>query len=200
MCRTGKRRPAAVGNIEDIIERYILEYRDKHERELRFYRAQPSLRKAVDVAAHCIAMNGRKHPHQWRRTEETLNNTASKLESIRNAIRRCKDFAALISLLRNTLEDVWGIGELTTYDIAHRVSAYLGFEPKLVYLHRGTRVGAKVLGIDGTLRTIKPSVLPRAFRRLRPYEMEDALCIYKSELKQLSQRNVIWKRPNRSKC
>ena|SRR5579863_6225617 len=101
-------------------------------------------------------------------------------------IRKCQNFAALIGFLEQTLESVRGIGELTIYDIAHRVGAFLGLEPELVYLHRSTRDGAKVLGIASKLRMIELSVLPSAFRRLRPYEMEDALCIYKDELKQLS--------------
>jgi hypothetical protein len=46
-------------NVGEIVERYILEYRDKHEREMNFYREQPSLRKAVSLAAHCIGMCGK---------------------------------------------------------------------------------------------------------------------------------------------
>ncbi len=183
-CATGKRLSSASRNVGEIVERYILEYRDKHEREMNFYREQPSLRKAVSLAARCIGMCG-KHPHQWRLTERTLNSTAAELESILKKIGKCRDFASLLSLVEHTLETVRGIGELTTYDIAHRVGAYLGLEPELVYLHRGTRDGAMILGIDRKLRAIEPSVLPSAFRRLRAYEMEDALCIYKDELKQL---------------
>ena len=41
-----------------------------------------------------------------------------------------------------------------------------------------------MLVIDGRTRMIEPSVLPSVFRRLKPCEMEDALCIYKEELKQ----------------
>jgi len=200
LCATVKRLPHATRNIGEIVEQYILDYRDKHEREMEFYREQPSLRKAVSVAAHCIGRNGRKHPHQWRRTERTLNRAASELDSVLRAIRKCSDFAALIGLLGQTLESVWGIGELTIYDIAHRVGAYLGFEPRLVYLHSGTRDAAKLLGIDGKLRAIEPFVLPSAFQRLRPYEIEDALCIYKDELKQLSSRVLVRHKSMRGKC
>lgn len=178
--------PLAIRNIGDIVDCYILVYRDKHKDELNFYRDQVSLRKAVSLSAHCIGISG-KHPHQRRLTEKTLNSAASELGSVLKAIGKCRDFASLIGLLEHTLETVRGIGELTTYDIAHRVGAYLGIEPELVYLHRGTREGAKILGISSKLHAIEPSALPSAFRRLRPYEMEDALCIYKDELTQISE-------------
>jgi hypothetical protein len=188
LCAAVKRLPRTPRNIGEIVDRYILEYRDKHEREMNFYRRDHlSLRNAVNFAARCVGISG-KHPHQWRLTEKTLNNAASALEPELKAIRKCGDFESLMSLLEDKLGNVWGIGELTTYDIAHRIGAHLGFDPELIYLHRGTRDGAKVLGIDGKLRAIKPSVLPSAFRRLRPCEIEDALCIYKDELKQLSSR------------
>ena len=39
------------------------------------------------------------------------------------------------------------LGELTVYDVAHRIGAYLQLEPDVVYLHRGTRIGARYLGL-----------------------------------------------------
>ena len=129
LCATGKRPRNSVRSLGEIVERYILEYRGKHEEELKFYREQPSLRKAVGLAARSIGTGGRKHPHQWRLTGETLNSAASELESVLRAIRKCRNFAALIGLLESTLENVRGIGDLTTYDIAHRVGAYLSLEP-----------------------------------------------------------------------
>jgi hypothetical protein len=44
-----------------------------------------------------------------------LNSAASELESVFKAIGECRDFAALMNLLEPTLENVWGIGELTTH-------------------------------------------------------------------------------------
>jgi hypothetical protein len=200
LCPTGKRPQNAVRSLGEIVERYILEYRGKHEEELKFYREQQSLRKAVGLAARSIGMGGRKHPHQWRLTAETLNSAASELESVLRAIRKCGNFGALIGLVEQSLENVRGIGDLTTYDIAHRVGAYLCLEPELVYLHRGTRNGAKLLGIDERTRVIEPSVLPSVFRRLKPYEMEDALCIYKEDLKQLARQDLERHHRRRGHC
>lgn len=80
------------------------------------------------------------------------------------------------------LQLVSGSDELYVYDTTLRIGAKLGLLPKKVYLHAGTRVGAKALGFDGNARTLEISVLPKELRQLEPHEIEDALCIFKSEL------------------
>jgi hypothetical protein len=72
-----------------------------------------------------------------------------------------------------------GIGELAVYDIAHRIAAFRGKEPSLVYLHRGTCVGARHLGFTG--KTLDPRLLPSSFSCLTAAEIEDCLCIYKDD-------------------
>jgi len=72
------------------------------------------------------------------------------------------------------------VAALTVYDIAHRIGVHFGKEPRLVYLHAGTRIGARALKIGGD--SFDPGILPRAFSRLAPFEIEDCLCIYKDEL------------------
>jgi hypothetical protein len=85
------------------------------------------------------------------------------------------------------------IGDLTVYDIAHRIGTYLGKSPRLVYLHRGTARGARHLGFTGA--TLDPTLLPPAFSRLSPEEIEDCLCIYKDELAELPMHGL-----RRSRC
>ena len=68
------------------------------------------------------------------------------------------------------------------YDTALRIGAKLGLEPEVVYLHRGTRSGMKALGLDVGRPFIEVDELPQALRSLRPHEIEDCVCIYKSEL------------------
>jgi hypothetical protein len=41
--------------------------------------------------------------------------------------------------VKREIGSVHGIGKLMVYDIAHRIGAYLGKPPTLVYSHRGTR-------------------------------------------------------------
>jgi hypothetical protein len=51
-----------------------------------------------------------------------------------------------------------------------------------VYLHAGTRRGARALGLDHGSDSVSPNQLPPALRRLQPHEVEDVLCIYKDWL------------------
>jgi len=56
-------------------------------------------------------------------------------------------------------------------------------EPKQIYLHRGTRDGARALGIRGRLSKLTVPDIPKDFARLSPGEIEDCLCIYKDRLR-----------------
>ena len=47
------------------------------------------------------------------------------------------------------------------YDIAHRIGAYFGKLPENVYLHAGTRIGARAFNIKGD--SIDPRTLPKSF-------------------------------------
>lgn len=51
-----------------------------------------------------------------------------------------------------------------------------------MFLHAGTRTGARALGLDTSRQAISPDELPKAFRKLNPREIEDVLCIYKDQL------------------
>src|SRR5262249_54941969 len=77
--------------------------------------------------------------------------------------------------------EIRGVGELTVYDISHRIGAHFGNAPQLVHLHAGTRTGARAFGIRGGI--LDPKTLPHAFSRLTPAEIEDCLCIYKDVLR-----------------
>jgi hypothetical protein len=67
--------------------------------------------------------------------------------------------------------------------MALRIGARFGLEPKRVYVHAGTRDGARALGLDADRRTIEMAELPAPIRRLTAREAEDLLCIYKSRLR-----------------
>jgi hypothetical protein len=74
------------------------------------------------------------------------------------------------------------VADLTIYDITHRIGAHLGLAPERVYLHRGTRVGARALGLGRGRATLELRELPPEFHRLTAAEAEDCLCIYKDRL------------------
>ena len=163
------------------------------ERSLRFV-ARSSLR---DSAKQAMKKNPR---HQWRIKATVLREASFKLQKgqpsvggtsrisrAAHEIGQCASFDELLGVIDQNLGFGHGLGDLSKYDIAHRIGAHLGLYPNKVYLHRGTRAGAEALGLNGKLGTLEVSSLPREFRRLRPDEIEDCLCIYKGELASLAQ-------------
>lgn len=92
-------------------------------------------------------------------------------------------FDELHTLVGDLVRPIPGIGELTVYDISQRIGSRFDLEPERVYLHSGTRVGARELGFDGRRASIEVAELPEELTvRLRPRELEDLLCIYKDAL------------------
>jgi hypothetical protein len=88
----------------------------------------------------------------------------------------------LISRVDAAARPVRGIGKLYVYDTAIRLGAYLQLFPLQVYLHAGTRSGARALGLDYRVNSVSPTYLPAALQQLKPHEVEDVLCIYKDWL------------------
>src|SRR5262249_51982407 len=103
-------------------------------------------------------------------------------------VRRCQTFGELLELVGHAVGRISGIGELTIYDTALRIGGKLGLEPDVVYLHAGTREGARVFGLDGA--SVPLSKFPPAFRGLKPREVEDCLCIYKRDLARIVLRKL----------
>jgi hypothetical protein len=86
-------------------------------------------------------------------------------------------------LVEHLVGPIPGIGELTVYDISQRIGSRFDLEPDRVYLHSGTRVGARALGFDGRRASLEVAELPDELtEQLRPRELEDLLCIYKNAL------------------
>jgi hypothetical protein len=105
-----------------------------------------------------------------------------RLQACAARLRRCRSFEELHKVIKQQIGGIHGIGPLTVYDVANAIGANMGLEPKLVYLHAGTAAGAKALGLGHRRETLDPAELPAEFRRLRPREAEDCLCMYKDEL------------------
>jgi hypothetical protein len=73
-----------------------------------------------------------------------------------------------------------GFGDLFFYDVATRIGHYLHLAPSHVYLHAGTRDGAKQMGLSGRGGRLSPADVPfQMMDSLSPSEIEDFLCIYK---------------------
>lgn len=159
---------------EEIVAAYIRDHRADAREELAYYLKADSLRTAISRASE------KRSSHQNRIRPSLLKEAEHRLQQASTDIQSAPDFERLHSAVESLIGPISGVGELCVYDIAHRIAAFRGFEPKLVYLHRGTRDGARALGFKG--KTLDPAHLPAAFSRLTPAETEDCLCIYKAAL------------------
>jgi len=115
-------------------------------------------------------------------------------------IRQSKSFDDLFNLVDTGLEPVSGIGELYVYDTSLRIGAKQNLLPQMVYLHAGTRIGARALGLKIQAVALKPLAFPPEFRQLEPHEIEDVLCIFKDEIKMVNIQNAEITMNRRSWC
>ena len=162
-----------------MLHEYIKCYRPRARGERRRFRRFPSLEKAIETAALALDEDKKRSAHHRRRTAGQLSLGKSALVAALPDLRRCEDFDQLHNRVRKATKPIKGLGKLYTYDTAHLIGAHLGLSPKRVYLHSGTRKGARALGFSGGLSYLMPSQLPAQLQVLKPYEMEDFLCISK---------------------
>jgi hypothetical protein len=128
----------------------------------------------------------KRHDHQRRIPVDILEVAKRRLQECANELRNASSFDELYALIESKIGNVSGIGDLTVYDVAHRIGAYLNLEPQSVYLHAGTRDGARLFGLQG--REIHHYELPLAFQKLSPAEIEDCLCIYREHIRRIISR------------
>ena len=193
---TSRRTPIPAGNckppgdrpatISGVVARYISVCRPRSRCELKYFRRMADIDELIERV--WTKPNGKRHGHQSRIAADALRKARARLRKCKyNGIRT---FDELHSLVEETIGGIPGIGELTVYDTALRIGAFLRPSrlPRRVYLHAGTRAGARALGIDGDRTVIKVGELPKVFRRLRAHEIEDCLCIYADDLKRITAR------------
>lgn len=156
-------------------------FRRSARKEAQAYRSlRPHFDVAILNAVKISPVDGRKHRHQWRLPEHVLSVAQSKLLDASKEIRAARDFESLHVIVKEEIGQIDGVGPLAVYDIAHQLGAFLGKEPKLVYLHSGSAEGAALLGFTGD--TVDKKELPEVFSPLTCAEIEDFLCIYKKQL------------------
>lgn len=167
--------------LAQIVAAYIRDHRRDARAEAKGFRQLPSLKEAIRRAALCHRFpDGKRHSHQCRIPLAALADAERRLQNASEALSAAADFQVLHHTVDREIGKIRGIGELCVYDIAHRIGAFRGLKPTLVYVHRGTRDGARILRFKGN--TLDPKQLPAAFSRLTPAEIEDCLCIYKNAL------------------
>jgi hypothetical protein len=166
-------------NLNSIALDYVHNVRHKAQDELNWFTQQPTLGRAIEYAALAINKKRRKYRHQWRLKNISLEAARQILIKNCDAISKSNDFDDLFTLVEELCKPIKGIGELYIYDTSLRIAARLHIMPRKVYLHAGTRAGARALGLDINAKALELSRIPLELRKLEPHEIEDVLCIYK---------------------
>ncbi len=175
--------PEPGGGVEAAVDHYIEHHRARAARELEYFgRVLRSDEEAVERAALALLPSGKRHPHQYHIPRGALEESRRCLLENLPRLRRATSFDDLYDHVDDLIRPISGIGELTVYDTALRIGARFGLGPTRVYLHAGTREGARALGLDARRPAIEVDELPVAMRHLSAREVEDLLCIYKSWL------------------
>jgi hypothetical protein len=153
--------------------------------ELGAFRDEPTLEAAVRRAGLTLLADGRRDPHHTRRPQELLDRAAARLAERVPAFATAASFGQILDIVDKAVGHFTGLGSLYVYDTALRIGAKRDLLPTRIYLHAGTREGAKKL-VDVTGRRVLDrseliAVAP-AIVDLAPHEIEDVLCIYKDRL------------------
>jgi hypothetical protein len=185
LCSRETVKSSAADGLEQIVQTYLDHNAVNEDRYLQYYRIQESLANAVAKAAMAELPGGGRFSHQWKIPASILTEAKNALLIVDLNIAR--SFEELHRIVASTIGPISGIGELTIYDTAHRIGAFLGLRPEHVYLHAGVRSGAKALGLDYQAGKLPMSMLPKAFHKLLPEQVEDCLCIYKDDLRALNE-------------
>jgi hypothetical protein len=170
----------------DTIVRQYKAMRNKYpDQHVDYCIQQKTLADAIEVSAKAINDQNKIHNHQRRVGRANLNFFAGQLKLKEVEIKRSKTFDELLSTIEAVKCD--RIAELTHYDTATRIGAYLDLFPDRIYLHTGTKIGAKyLLGDLKGRKFITIDELPKDFLKfdLTASEFEDILCIFKDDFKQ----------------
>lgn len=175
-------------NLAAIIRHYLVHYQPEHEHELTWFRNQGSLEDAIRLAARAEDDQGHRYSHQRRIKSRAITEASRVLADAHDDLQKCSSFHELWNLIGSYLTPIDGVRELYTYDAAVRLGAHLRLSPEKVYLHAGTRTGAKNLGLlsrtNAHKQWLELTELPAPLRKLPASDVENLLCIYKAELAQ----------------
>jgi|ERR1051326_18115 hypothetical protein len=173
-------------NLRELVDLYIQEARPGELEELKLYKQEKSFIHALEHAALATDWQGRKYQHQWRIQSHVLQQSYTALFGVQKAIRHATSFKELHRIIEQATSRIHGLGELYIYDTALRIGAHLKQEPTDIYLHAGTRQGARALGYRGpgplSLVNLRPE--HKELLRLPAHQIEDFLCLFREEFGQ----------------
>ena len=169
--------------LEQLINNWIEKHSSILDNELDAFANCESAEKNIRLAAKGRTVNDVKLSHQKRLKLDALDVFATQLVADNQTWPQFVAFTELFAHVQVIANGINGIGDLAVYDTALRIGRRLGLAPIEVYLQRGSREGAKQLikRIPRGRRSVSPSIFPQELQTLKPYQIENFLCVCKKD-------------------
>ena len=172
--------------LEDSLATLVKDYWNKcqytYDQEDQWWTEPDTWQGVLERAWLSKMRNGKMHGHQCNNGTQRLAEGLKIASSANKSPDDFPDFDALYRWIESITGQVAYLGTLATYDVARRIGANYGLKPQNVYLHRGSKEGAKKLGIKKSPVPIDD--FPDEIRSspLDATHIENFLCIYKAKL------------------
>lgn len=137
---------------------------------------------AIHHAAFALDHRNKRYSHQCRISLAPIRKAHEFLLSSNKDLGALASFNEIHTFLESSFSKIRGLGVLYTYDTALRLGFFFGVEPTSVYLHAGTKNGARAFGVSGS-RIVSVESFPAALRVLPAHEIENFLCIFRPRAK-----------------
>lgn len=171
----------------EIVSFYRTTYFQSAENEKAWFADCPSIKAAIRKAISSELNNSSKlmSSHQRRIGRKRLKAVTHHYVNKAEKYRLAKSFDEVMKITESVILPKGArIGELARYDFSERIGAFLNLEPQDIYLHSGTRIGARRLGYKEKSQ-ISYSVIVSDHSELKGLaarHIENLLCIFKNNL------------------
>ena len=196
----------SISSFEDVACHYLTFWGAEVEKEREWFGPRcKSLEECIGRACLSEIPAGKgkgliRHSHQRRIRREVLAEAKLMLMKRISCVERSRSFTELYETVDHAIGAVPGAGPLLVYDVAYRIGSFLSLEAEKVFLHTGTKLGAKAIGLDTKSGAIPVCEFPKGLRNLSAAQLEDVLCIYRDVLAQLHFGTIRRKRRNLRRC
>jgi hypothetical protein len=178
------------------VDSYCVEDKPCFVAKIEAFRNKRPFKAAVEIAANGKEVGGTRNRHLhwlWSSSRKSLDEAVGILTKMTAKLNRCHNFEELHKLISDRVSSIKNIKKVYCYDVALRIGASRGFLPKKVYVHAApVKKAARELNPDMVINsdeTVEVKTLPLALHRLKAYEVEDFLCIFKKYLKKKMNSN-----------
>ncbi len=186
-------------NLNQLIEIYKRNHAVNEDWKLsEFKKKSKSIEELIKDAVLGLDPRLKRDRHQVRIPQKTLEEMIGKLQesAIVQELLKSKSFDDIFTIVYES--KIKNFGSLAVYDTSLRLGVAFGYYPSVVYLHQGALLGAiTLLGKneveknsryfcgDPEFPYIETEILPKPLCDMKPYHIENFLCINEENFKRL---------------